>query len=125
MEACRKRTFCISDSNSNDRVKVGKAILSYNPENRRIYATLVANITLGKHTTCKMFMFYQCLEFFLTKNPIFSGEDLVRGVANIYASYRGRVLYNETFDVCRDIHVKGLKCPMKKGTYLSFNSGLF
>jgi hypothetical protein len=42
-------------------------------------------------------------------------DDLVRGTANIYASYRGRVLFNKTFDVCRDLHVKGLKCPMRKG----------
>ena len=83
------------DSNSNDRVKVGKVILSYNAENRKIYVTLVANITLA--------------------------ETLVRGVANVYASYRNRVLFNETFDACRDIHVKGLKCPMKKGTYVTFN----
>ncbi|CAB3997592.1 Hypothetical predicted protein [Paramuricea clavata] len=85
--------YDICDSKSNDRVKVGKAILSYNPENRRIYATIAANITLA--------------------------DDLVRGTANIYASYRGRVLFNETFDVCRDLHVKGLKCPMRKGDKIS------
>ena len=43
------REHFVLDSNSNDRVKVGKVILSYNPENRKIYVTLVANITLGKN----------------------------------------------------------------------------
>ncbi|XP_028391810.1 phosphatidylglycerol/phosphatidylinositol transfer protein-like [Dendronephthya gigantea] len=87
--------YDMCDSKNENRIKVGKAILSYDSSNGRIYATLVANITLG--------------------------EDLVRGKANIYLSYGGRVLFNETFDVCRDIHVKGVKCPMRKGYKISVN----
>ena len=48
----KKKYFLICpslDSKSNDRVQVGKVILSYNAENRKIYATVVANITLGKY----------------------------------------------------------------------------
>jgi hypothetical protein len=48
--------YCVLDSKSNDRVKVGKAILSYNPENRRIYATVAANITLGEKF-CRLYTY--------------------------------------------------------------------
>ena len=61
------------------------------------------------------------MQVFFSSFFIISAENFVRGVANVYASYRNRVLFNETFDVCRDIHVKGLKCPMKKGTSITFN----
>lgn len=85
--------YDVCDSKSNDRIKVGKAVLTYNTESRRIMAIIVANLTLA--------------------------EDLVRGKANMYVSYQGRVVYNETFDVCRDIKVKEVKCPMPKGYKLS------
>lgn len=86
--------YDVCDTNMEDRLKVGKAVLGYNEELKTIMGTIVANITLS--------------------------DDLVDGKANIVAMYHGRALYNETFDVCR-FEVDAIKCPMKKGTLISID----
>lgn len=91
--------YDMCDTKSGDRIKVGKAVLSSERGSKKILATLAANITLA--------------------------DDLVHAKANIYASYRGRVLYNETYDVCKDLGVKNIKCPMKKGQLISIHESKF